>query len=135
MAMAESVAAPAWARALEFGRFLVAGVVNAGIGYAAYALFVYLGLGVYLSQALGHTVGTAFNYFSHSLFVFKMRPKLVPYLASSSINYVAGVAFLAATLRIVASPYWAGLIATGCTAVFSYLSLKVLAFRRRQLPG
>jgi putative flippase GtrA len=114
----------------EIARFLVAGLVNTGVGYAAYALFVFLGLNIYLSQALGHVVGTTFNYFSHRHFVFRQRPKLLRYLLSSGLNYLAGLAFLALAAQWIQSPYLAGLVGTGLTAIFSYLSLKVIAFRR-----
>ncbi len=119
--------------ALEFLRFLAAGLVNTLVGYCAYAVFIWLGMNMYAAQAAGHVVGTAFNYFNHSWFVFRMRPVLAKYLLGSAVNYVAGLGFLALIAQLVASPYLAGLIATGCTAVFSYVSLKLLAFRKA--PG
>jgi putative flippase GtrA len=113
----------------EFIRFLAVGALNASVGYGIYALLVFLGCNVFVAQAGGHMLGTAFNYLSHSRLVFNMRPPLLPYLASSGINYIAGLLFLALMLRWITSPYLAGFLALVCTAVFSYSSLKLIAFR------
>jgi putative flippase GtrA len=124
-------AATAW----ELLRFGVAGAVNAGVGYLAFAAFIYVGTPLYVAQALGHVIGTAFNYFSHSHFVFQRRPGLQRYLLSSGVNYLAGLIFLALCTRWIASPYVAGLVGTILTAAFSYLSLKLYAFRHRKNRG
>ena len=119
-------------QAWEFHRFLIIGLVNAMVGYGAYALFIFMGMNLYVAQAAGHVTGTAFNYFSHSRYVFNMRPKVLPYLASSIVNYVLGALLLTLAVRVIVSPYWAGLIATGCAAVCSYISLKLIAFRAKR---
>jgi putative flippase GtrA len=119
----------------ELLRFGLAGVVNAGMGYALYAGFIFMGAPMYLAQALGHVLGTCFNYYSHSRFVFQKRPGLGRYLLSSGFNYLAGLVFLALSAHWVASPYLAGLIGTALTAAFSYLSLKLYAFRHRPSQG
>jgi putative flippase GtrA len=120
-----------WAGPFEVLRFGVAGLVNAGVGYAAYAGFVFLGLNLFLAQALAHCVGTSFNYLTHRHFVFNRRTGWAQYLSSSLLNYLASVVFLFGFSRLFASPYLSGLVATGATAVFSYLSLKFIAFRQR----
>jgi putative flippase GtrA len=114
---------------LEFLRFLAVGMLNAAVGYGIYALLVFLGCNIFVAQAGGHVLGTMFNFVSHSRLVFNMQPSLLPYLASSGMNYVAGLLFLALMAQFVASPYLAGFLALVCTAVFSYTSLKVIAFR------
>ena len=114
----------------EVLRFVVAGAINTGVGYAAYAFLVFLGLNLFVSHALAHVAGTTFNYFSHRHYVFRQRPGLLRYLLSSGLNYFAGLFFLALLTRWITSPYLAGLLAVALTAAFSYVSLKVIAFRR-----
>ncbi len=133
--MSRDAASPPRKQSMEVLRFLMAGLVNSMVGYLAYGAFIFFGMNLFVAQAAGHVVGTTFNYFSHSYFVFKMRPRLVPYLCSSAVNYVLGAAFLSLAAAAVESAYLAGFIALVCTAVCSYLSLKVIAFRRKRNLG
>lgn len=128
---ATSKVATAW----ELLRFIVAGAINAGVGYVTFAAFIYVGAPLFVAQALGHVIGTGFNYFSHSHFVFQRRPGLRRYLLSSGMNYLAGLIFLALCALWIASPYVAGLVGTILTAAFSYLSFKLYAFRYRKNRG
>lgn len=130
------VSAPSRRRtAWEVLRFGLAGLLNAGVGYMIYAGFIFLGVPMFVAQALGHTLGTCFNYVSHSRFVFQQRPSLGRYLLASTGNYLAGLLLLALCAHWMSSPYLAGLVATGLTAVFSYLSLKLYAFHRAPPQG
>jgi len=55
-------------------RYYQAGIVNTLFGYGLFALFVKLGLNMYLAQICAHVLGAAFNYYSYSRHVFHDAP-------------------------------------------------------------
>ena len=113
-------------------RYYQAGIVNTAFGYGLYALFVALGLNMYLAQIVAHLLGMAFNYVTYSRHAFhdsdvsKSR-----FVASYAVNYLLGLGALWATSQVVASPYLAGLIAVGIVSLINYFILKHWVFTAR----
>ena len=113
-------------------RYYQAGIVNTAFGYGLYALFVALGLNMYLAQFVAHVLGMAFNYLTYSRHAFhdsdvsKSR-----FVASYAVNYLLGLGALWATSQVVASPYLAGLIAVGIVSLINYFILKHWVFTAR----
>lgn len=113
-------------------RYYQAGIVNTAFGYGLYALFVALGLNMYLAQIVAHLLGMAFNYLTYSRHAFhdsdvsKSR-----FVASYAVNYLLGLGALWAISQVVASPYLAGLIAVGIVSLINYFILKHWVFTAR----
>ena len=113
-------------------RYYQAGIVNTAFGYGLYALFVALGLNMYLAQIVAHLLGMAFNYVTYSRHAFhdsdvsKSR-----FVASYAVNYLLGLGALWAISQVVASPYLAGLIAVGIVSLINYFILKHWVFTAR----
>jgi putative flippase GtrA len=122
-----------WRSASEWKRvwrFYQAGVVNTVFGYALFALFVWLGLNIYVAQITAHVIGMTFNYFTYSRYAFAgHESSKVRFVASYAFNYLLGLGGLAAALRVVSSPYAAGLAAVVFVSVVNYFVLKKLVFR------
>ncbi len=113
-------------------RYYQAGIVNTAFGYGLFALFVALGLNMYVAQIASHLLGMAFNYFTYSRHAFhdsdvsKSR-----FIASYAVNYLLGLGALWAVSQAVASPYLAGFIAVGIVSLINYFILKHWVFTAR----
>ena len=93
------------ARLVEIWRYYQAGLLNAGFGFGAYALLVWLGLNIFVAQILSHLAGTLFNYLTYSRHVFRDAPPAKLRFGLSYMgNYLLGLAALAGTGRVFASP-------------------------------
>ena len=119
-------------RLVELWRYGQAGVLNAAFGFAVYALFVRLGMNIYVAQIAATLLGIAFNYVTYSRHVFReASPAKLRFTLSYAGNYLVSLGFLALASHIVKSPYAAGLISIVATAIVNYFALKYLVFRRR----
>lgn len=120
------------ARLIELWRYGQAGAVNAAFGFLTYALFVRLGLNIFVAQIAATILGIAFNYITYSRHVFRdAEPAKMRFLLSYAVNYLVSLLMLAIASHLVDSPYGAGLISIVATAAINYFALKYLVFRSR----
>ena len=113
-------------------RYYQAGIVNTAFGYGLYALFVALGLNMYLAQFVAHVLGMAFNYVTYSRHAFHdLDVSKSRFVASYAVNYLLGLGALWAISQVVASPYLAGLIAVGIVSLINYFILRHWVFTER----
>lgn len=114
-------------------RFYQAGAVNAVVGYAGFALFVALGMNMFVAQICAHLTGMAFNFLTYSRYVFRGHPaSLVRYLAAYAGQYIISASALWAAASAGLNPYLAGLAAIGFISVVNYFVLKVFVYRVRE---
>ncbi|RSV42512.1 GtrA family protein [Sphingomonas sp. ABOLE] len=119
------------ARLLELWRYYQMGVLNTAFGLGMYSLLVWLGMNMFLAQLTAHLLGMAFNYFTYSRHVFRdAGPAKVRFALSYGVNYVIGLAMLAAVSRVVASPYIAGLAAAVLVSIINYFLLSRMVFKK-----
>jgi len=115
---------------LQLARYYVAGTINLGFGYVLFAALVWLGLQVYVAQAVGYVLGVIFNYFTYSRIAFTgQQGGKASFVASYVVNYLISVAFLWLALKAFPSPYVAGLVVTIAVSLVNYLVLKRWVFR------
>ena len=113
-------------------RYYQAGVVNTLFGYGLFALFVKVGLNMYVAQVSAHLLGMAFNYFSYSRHVFHdAEASKVRFVVSYAFNYVLGLASLAAASLVIHSPYIAGIVSIIFVSLVNFFVLKNLVFLQR----
>lgn len=116
-------------------RYYQAGIVNTLFGYGLYALFVAVGLNMYVAQICAHILGVTFNYFTYSRYAFRDAEGSKPrFVLSYAANYLLGLASLAAAAQVIASPYLAGLAAVLFVSMVNYFILKHFVFTRRAVP-
>jgi putative flippase GtrA len=114
-------------------RYYQTGIINTLFGYGLFALFVFLGLNVFLAQIGSHGLGMIFNYFTYSRHAFAGHTTTrTRYIASYLGNYLFGLAVLAAVSHFIPSPYAAGLICVVIVSLVNFVVLKGLVFRPRQ---
>lgn len=115
---------------LQLARYYVAGVINLMFGYLLFAGLVWLGLQVFVAQAVGYVLGVIFNYVTYSRIAFtgKQGGK-VSFVASYVVNYLISVVFLWLALKVFPSPYLAGLVVTIAVSLVNYLVLRKWVFR------
>lgn len=110
-------------------RYYAVGIINTIFGYGIYSLLIYVGLTMYMAQAVGHIIGVSFNYFSYSRHVFRSTPSSKPrFIISYTLNYFIGVAILAVTAHIFSSPYIAGLSTMLIASFVNFFILRRFVF-------
>jgi putative flippase GtrA len=131
--MAEQATLPLVGDVRRLLRYYGAGLVNTLVGYGLYAGFVALGFNIYVAQALGHVMGMTFNYFSYSRYAFRDEVgSKARFVASYAVNYVLGVTSLFISVRFIANPYLAGLLATLVVSLLNYFILSRYVFRPKK---
>ena len=107
-------------RLIELWRYYQAGVVNTAFGLGAYALLVWLGLNMFVAQLVAHVAGVIFNYLTYSRHVFRdAGPAKLRFALSYAINYLIGLAMLAAVALAIKSPYLAGLVSAVLVSILN----------------
>jgi putative flippase GtrA len=113
-------------------RYYQAGIVNTLFGYGLFALFVRLGVNMYVAQILAHVLGVAFNYFSYSRHVFHdSEASKLRFVLSYGLNYLLGLASLAAAAHVIASPYFAGIVSIVFVSLINFFVLKHFVFTKQ----
>ena len=124
--------APAFTSIERLWRYYQAGIVNTAFGYGLYALFVALGLNMYLAQIVAHLLGMTFNYFTYSRHAFQDSDvSKGRFILSYAVNYLFGLAALWVASQFIASPYLAGFVAVIVVSLINYLILKNWVFSVR----
>lgn len=113
-------------------RYYQAGIVNTAFGYGLYALFVALGLNMYLAQIIAHLLGMTFNFFTYSRHAFHdAEVSKSRFILSYAVNYLLGLGALWAASQFIESPYLAGFLAIVIVSLINYLILKNWVFTVR----
>ena len=106
-------------------RYYLVGALNTFFGYSVYALLLLIGLQMYVAQITGHIIGVIFNYFTYSRHVFQAAPtSKLRFVLSYLLNYLVGLTSLALAATIIASPYFAGLLAMLVTSIINFMVLR-----------
>ena len=112
-------------------RYYQAAIVNTVFGYSLYALFVAVGLNMYVAQLVGHVLGVTFNYFTYSRHAFRgTQGSKLRFVMAYAGHYVVSLAMLAISARVLSSPYAAGLLALILASLLNYFVLKNLVFTK-----
>ena len=110
-------------------RYYQAGIVNTLFGYTLYALFVRVGLNMYVAQLAAHLLGAVFNYFTYSRFAFRdTQASKSRFALSYAINYFIGAGLLFGCHLLIPSPYAAMAVAMVVATALNYLILNRLVF-------
>ena len=126
------VQAPALTSIERLWRYYQAGIVNTAFGYGLYAVFIALGLNMYLAQIVAHFLGMTFNYFTYSRHAFHDSDvSKGRFILSYAVNYLLGLAALWGASQFIVSPYLAGLVAVVVVSLINYLILKNWVFSVR----
>ena len=126
------VQAPAVTSIQRLWRYYQAGIVNTAFGYGLYAVFIALGLNMYLAQIVAHLLGMTFNYFTYSRHAFHDSDvSKGRFIFSYAVNNLLGLAALWVASRFIVSPYLAGFAAVVVVSLSNYLILKNWVFSVR----
>ena len=113
-------------------RYYQAGIVNTLFAFGLYALFVRLGMNIYVAQICSHVLGVTFNYFTYSRYAFADHDvSKARFVLTYCGNYVLGVAGLWCATQLIRNPYLAGLVSTVFVSAINYVLLKRLVFVAR----
>lgn len=120
---------------LQLLRYYIAGIVNLLFGYALFAALVWLGLQVFVAQAVGYVLGVIFNYVTYSSIAFNDKQgNKGSFVLSYIVNYLLSVCLLWAAMKLFGGPYIAGLAVTIAVSLINYFILKRWVFRPSATP-
>ena len=108
----------------QFGRFLVAGVVNTAFGLGIYTLLILAGTPPQPALAIAFVIGVLWNFMVHGRFVFASRGiSRLPYYA---LAYVLTYAFNAFALQLLLRSGLGSILAQTILAPFAAMLSFVL---------
>ena len=121
----------------EIVRFGLAGGINTGLTFTAYALLVASGVAYVVANALAWTLGLVCAYFLSLIFVFRAkRPagtdarRFVLFAALHIASFVLSSLLLIGLVESgLLEPVRAQLVVIPVIAIFNFLSSKILVFR------
>ena len=116
----------------RFLRFLVVGVVNTAVSYAAYAFFLFVGLSYAYAYLLALILGIFFSFKTQGKFVFQNQSyrAFVPFVLCWVAIYWVNIALIREFITLGFNAYVAGALALPVTVVLSYVVQKFIVFRR-----
>ena len=110
-------------------RYYQAGLVNTVFGYLLYSAFVRLGINMYVAQLMSHTIGSVFNYFTYSRYAFRgAKASKGRFAVAYIVNYLIGVALLAACHAFIPSPYLSAALAIVIATIINFFVLNRFVF-------
>lgn len=118
---------------VQFGKFMVVGVLNTVIGYSIFVLITLLGFGPGVALTLTYTIGVPINYFTTGRMVFDSSSIksftffIISYIAVYFVNFGS----LTLLIRFGLSQLLAQAIVVPFIAVLSFLVFKNFVFRNR----
>jgi putative flippase GtrA len=116
----------------QFIRFLLVGLINTGVGYLLFALFVLVGLSSQMALGFAFVLGVIWNFWTHARLVFGRAglSRLPAYAASYVAIWGFNALALALAERAAIPPLWAQAFLAPVAAVLSFfLIARVLTGR------
>lgn len=112
-------------------RYLVVGIFNTGLGYALYALFIYLGLDYKAANLLSLLIGIVISFKTQGRLVFKNTSNRLfgRFAVSWVLIYFFTIALIGQIIDLGFNAYWAGAMALPFSVASSYLIQKYYVFR------
>lgn len=119
---------------IEVLKYLVAGGINTVFAYGVYAVVLWVGLSYVVAALVAQVLGTTFNYFTYSLFVFKQAPQkgnIIRFVMQYGLSYLVTLALLTGLQALGMNAYTAGLVNLLVIPVLTYFSNKYFVFKNK----
>ena len=115
----------------KFVRFLFVGGLNTAFGVGVYCLAIFLGLHYFVATLLSNVLGVLFNFITTGNIVFENGdPRLIFRFVLCYVGvYLVNTGIVKLLILSGMNDYWAGILATVPTAVFSFFALKTFVYR------
>jgi putative flippase GtrA len=116
-----------------FGRFSLVGVFNTLVGYVLIFSLMFLGVGAYLSNALGYGIGFIVSFLLNKNFVFRSRGcylrESMKFFICMGLAYLLNLTILHFLLRLdTINPYLCQLVAGASYSTAMYLTSRKWIF-------
>lgn len=122
----------------KFIRFLFVGGLNTAFGVGVYCLAIFIGLPYFVATLLSNVLGVLFNFVTTGNIVFENGdPRLIfRFVICYIVVYFVNTAIVHFLIFSGLNDYWAGILATIPTALFSFFALKTFVYRnpKRKQP-
>ena len=98
-----------------------------------YCLAIFIGLPYFIATLLSNVLGVLFNFVTTGNIVFENgNPRLIfRFVLCYIIVYFVNTAIVRALIFAGLNDYWAGILATIPTALFSFFALKTFVYRKK----
>ena len=117
------------------------GILTTIIGFGSYALFIYLGFNVAVSNTLSHVLAILFAYVTNKIWVFKVReyaikkivPEFLKFVSSRLLAYVIDTALLVLLVDVLLyNPLLSKAGTSVVVVILNYVMSKIIVFRRKK---
>jgi putative flippase GtrA len=117
----------------EFMRFVVAGCLNTGVGFAIYCLGILFGLNYAIANSIAWIVSVVVGFLLNSRFVFRKayrHARFLTFVGSNVLSLIVSFALLTLLIQVFSvNPIVASLVAIPFVVAISYLAAKYGVFR------
>jgi putative flippase GtrA len=117
----------------EFARFVVAGGLNTGLGFAIYCLIIFLGFNYAVANSIAWIVSVFVGFLLNSRFVFRKtygHVRFLTFVGSNVLSLIVSFALLTLLIQVFSvNPIVASFAAIPFVVAISYLAAKYGAFR------
>jgi putative flippase GtrA len=112
-------------------RFLLAGGLNSAVSYGAYALFLWMGVGLALTSLMSLLAGMSMGFLIQGGFVFRALSTggLIRYVLAWSALLGVHYGIVVSLMRLGIPPLAGAFLAMGVVAALSYFVQRDLVFR------
>ncbi len=113
-------------------RFIIVGIVNTFVGYALYAIFIFVGLNYFWSVLFATILGVMFNFKSISKFVFEANDNslIFRFVSVYVVVFIVNVSLIKVLKILSLNDYYAGIIALFPTAAISFVLNKYFVYKK-----
>lgn len=121
-------------------RFLFVGGLNTVVGYALYALFIYLKMHYFLAQLFSNILAIANSYLWNKYFTFRSATKsiseILRFVSVYAASYLLNMGILYLSISVLKwNAYLSGIICLSVTTVLSYFGHNKISFRNTMTNG
>jgi putative flippase GtrA len=116
---------------MQFGRFVVVGVVNTAFSYAIYALLLYFGLNYAFANLTALVIGILFSFKTQGALVFanSENRRIFRYVLVWTFLYAFNIFVISQCIQLGFNSYVSGALAIPFTTLLSYVAQKRFVFR------
>ena len=119
--------------------YVIFGVFTTIVGFGTYALFIRLGLSVFVSNTLSHLLAIIFAYVTNKIWVFRaltftvrqIVTEFFKFLSSRLVTYVIDTVLLIVLVDLLHyDPIWSKIATSVVVVILNYFASKWMVFKK-----
>jgi len=124
----------------EVTLYICVGMLTTVVGFVSYSLFLYIGLGVAVSNTISHFLAILFAYVANKIWVFRaldfavktVAKEFLKFLSGRFVTYVVDTMLLILLVEVLSyNPLISKLLTSLIVIMLNYLVSRTIVFRKR----